>query len=188
MNPVLSLQAVGKAFEPGAPVLHDVSLHIEPGAIVCLLGPSGCGKTTLLRLVAGFEEPDTGAIHLGGQPVSRPGYVVAPEKRRIGMVFQDYALFPHMTVSQNILFGLFRRPASHRNRRLADLLQLVGLEDMAERYPHELSGGQQQRVAWLAPWRPTRNSCCSTSRSATWTSTCAASCGRKCRRCCGAPR
>ena len=147
MTPVLSLQAVGKAFEPGVPVLQDVSLHIEPGAMVCLLGPSGCGKTTLLRLVAGFEEPDTGAIHLGGQQVSRPGYVMAPEKRRIGMVFQDYALFPHMTVSQNILFGLFRHPATHRNRRLADLLQLVGLEDMAERYPHELSGGQQQRVA-----------------------------------------
>ena len=147
MNPVLSLQAVGKSFETGVPVLQDVSLGIEPGATVCLLGPSGCGKTTLLRLIAGFEEPDTGTIHLGGQPVSRPGRVVAPEKRQIGMVFQDYALFPHMTVARNILFGLFRRSAAHRNRRLADLLQLVGLADMAERYPHELSGGQQQRVA-----------------------------------------
>ena len=147
MTSVLSLQAIGKTFEPGVPVLQDVSLRIEPGAMVCLLGPSGCGKTTLLRLVAGFEEPDAGAIHLGGQLVSRPGHVVAPEKRHIGMVFQDYALFPHMTVAQNIVFGLFRRPATHRDRRLADLLQLVGLQDMAERYPHELSGGQQQRVA-----------------------------------------
>ena len=147
MTPVLSLQAVGKTFEPGVPVLQDVSLHIEPGAMVCLLGPSGCGKTTLLRLVAGFEEPDVGEIHLGGELVSRRGHVVAPEKRQIGMVFQDYALFPHMTVAQNIVFGLFRRPAAERDRRLADLLQLVGLEDMAARYPHELSGGQQQRVA-----------------------------------------
>ena len=147
MTAVLSLQAVGKAFEPGVPVLQDVSLGIDAGAMICLLGPSGCGKTTLLRLIAGFEEPDAGTIELVGRQVSAPGHVVAPEKRQIGMVFQDYALFPHMTVAQNIVFGLFRRPASHRQRRLADLLKLVGLEDMAERYPHELSGGQQQRVA-----------------------------------------
>jgi iron(III) transport system ATP-binding protein len=147
MTAVLSLQTVGKTFEPGVPVLQDISLRIEAGALVCLLGPSGCGKTTLLRLIAGFEEPDTGTIQLGGQPVSRPGHVMAPEKRRVGMVFQDYALFPHMTVSQNILFGLFRRPASHCKRRLAELLAMVDLTGMAERYPHELSGGQQQRVA-----------------------------------------
>ena len=147
MTPVLSLQAVGKAFEPGVPVLQDVSLDVAPGALVCLLGPSGCGKTTLLRLVAGFEAPDAGTIQLGGRQVSRPGHVVAPEKRQIGMVFQDYALFPHMTVAQNVQFGLFRRPAAQRRRRLAELLQLIGLADMATRYPHELSGGQQQRVA-----------------------------------------
>ena len=147
MTPVLSLQAVGKAFERGVPVLQDVSLRVEPGALVCLLGPSGCGKTTLLRLIAGFEEPDAGTVHLGGQSVSRSGYVVPPEKRQIGMVFQDYALFPHMTVAQNIVFGLFRHSAAHRHRRLGDLLQLIGLAGMAERYPHELSGGQQQRVA-----------------------------------------
>ena len=147
MTPVLSLQAVGKAFEAGAPVLHDISLRIEAGAMVCLLGPSGCGKTTLLRLIAGFEEPDAGTVHLGGRQVSGPGHAVAPEKRQIGMVFQDYALFPHMTVAQNIQFGLFRRSSAHRRRRLADLLDMVGLQEMAERYPHELSGGQQQRVA-----------------------------------------
>ena len=147
MTAVLSVQAVGKTFEPGAPVLRDVSLGIDAGAMVCLLGPSGCGKTTLLRLIAGFEEPDAGTIALEGRQVSAPGRVVAPEKRQVGMVFQDYALFPHMTVAQNIVFGLYRRPASHRRRRLADLLQLVGLEDMGRRYPHELSGGQQQRVA-----------------------------------------
>ena len=147
MTAVLSLQAIGKSFEPGVPVLQNVSLAIDAGAMVCLLGPSGCGKTTLLRLIAGFEEPDAGAIRLGERQVSAPGHVVVPEKRQIGMVFQDYALFPHMTVAQNIVFGLFRRPASHRRRRLADLLKLVGLDDMAQRYPHELSGGQQQRVA-----------------------------------------
>ena len=147
MTAVLTLEAVGKTFEPGVPVLQDVSLGIDAGAMVCLLGPSGCGKTTLLRLIAGFEEPDTGAIRLGGRQVSAPGRVVAAEKRQIGMVFQDYALFPHMTVAQNIVFGLYRRPAGHRRRRLDELLQLVGLEDMAPRYPHELSGGQQQRVA-----------------------------------------
>ena len=147
MTTVLSLQAVGKTFEPGVQGLRDVSLHIDAGAMVCLLGPSGCGKTTLLRLIAGFEEPDTGTVRLGDRQVSAPGHVLAPEKRQIGMVFQDYALFPHMTVAQNIVFGLFRSPAGHRKRRLADLLHLVGLEDMAGRYPHELSGGQQQRVA-----------------------------------------
>ena len=147
MTAVLSLQAIGKSFEPGVPVLQNVSLAIDAGAMVCLLGPSGCGKTTLLRLIAGFEEPDAGAIRLGERQVSAPGHVVVPEKRQIGMVFQDYALFPHMTVARNIVFGLFRRPASHRRRRLADLLKLVGLDDMAQRYPHELSGGQQQRVA-----------------------------------------
>ena len=108
MTAVLSLQTVGKTFEPGVPVLRDVSLNIDAGAMVCLLGPSGCGKTTLLRLIAGFEEPDAGTIQLGGRQVSAPGRVLAPEIRQIGMVFQDYALFPHMTVAQNIVFGLFR--------------------------------------------------------------------------------
>ena len=115
--------------------------------MVCLLGPSGCGKTTLLRLVAGFEEPDAGEIYLIKRLVSRPGLVVPPEQRHVGMVFQDYALFPHMTVSQNIQFGLFRWPAAWRRTRLTEMLRLVGLEGMAERYPHEISGGQQQRVA-----------------------------------------
>ena len=123
------------------------SLQVETGTVVCLLGPSGCGKTTLLRLVAGFEEPDAGEIYLIKRLVSRPGLVVPPEQRHVGMVFQDYALFPHMTVSQNIQFGLFRWPAAWRRTRLAEMLRLVGLEGLGERYPHELSGGQQQRVA-----------------------------------------
>ena len=147
MNPVLSLHQISKSFQFGVPVLRDISLQVETGTVVCLLGPSGCGKTTLLRLVAGFEEPDAGEIYLIKRLVSRPGLVVPPEQRHVGMVFQDYALFPHMTVSQNIQFGLFRWPAAWRRTRLTEMLRLVGLEGMAERYPHELSGGQQQRVA-----------------------------------------
>lgn len=147
MTPVLSLQGVSKQFEPGVSVLQDIDLQVDRGAIVCLLGPSGCGKTTLLRLIAGFEVPSSGDIYLMKQVVSRPGLIVPPERRRIGMVFQDYALFPHMTVAQNVQFGLFRWSAARRRARLHDLLQLVGLEGLEKRYPHELSGGQQQRVA-----------------------------------------
>jgi iron(III) transport system ATP-binding protein len=147
MTPVLSLYEVSKRFQPEVPVLQQVSLQVETGTMVCLLGPSGCGKTTLLRLIAGFEEPDSGEIHLIKRLVSRPGLLVPPEQRHIGMVFQDFALFPHLTVGQNIQFGLFRWPAAWRRTRLAEMLQLVGLEGTAGRYPHELSGGQQQRVA-----------------------------------------
>jgi iron(III) transport system ATP-binding protein len=147
VDPVLSLHQVSKCFQPGVPVLREVSLRVEAGQTVCLLGPSGCGKTTLLRLIAGFEAPDTGEIHLIKRLVSRPGLLVPPEQRQVGMVFQDYALFPHMTVGQNIQFGLFRWPVSWRKTRLTEMLRLVGLEGMARRYPHELSGGQQQRVA-----------------------------------------
>jgi iron(III) transport system ATP-binding protein len=147
MTPVLTLHEVSKSFQRGMPVLQHVSLRVETGTMVCLLGPSGCGKTTLLRLIAGFEEPDAGEIHLLKQLVSRPGLVVPPEQRHIGMVFQDYALFPHLTVSQNIQFGLGRWLASWRRARLTAMLQLVGLEGLGHRYPHEISGGQQQRVA-----------------------------------------
>jgi len=147
LNSILSLDAVSKRFLPGVPVLQRVSLQVEAGMMVCLLGPSGCGKTTLLRLIAGFEEPDEGEIHLIKRLVSRPGMVVPPEQRHIGMVFQDYALFPHMTIGQNIQFGLFRWPSAWRHARLAEMLELVGLKGFDRRYPHELSGGQQQRVA-----------------------------------------
>ncbi|MCZ6873246.1 MAG: ABC transporter ATP-binding protein [bacterium] len=147
MTPVLSLHDISKSFQPGVAVLQQVSLQVEAGATVCLLGPSGCGKTTLLRLIAGFEEPDSGSIHLIKRLVSCPGMMVAPEKRQIGMVFQDYALFPHMTVGRNIQFGLMGWPAAWRRSRLQEMLQLVGLPEVVDRYPHELSGGQQQRVA-----------------------------------------
>jgi iron(III) transport system ATP-binding protein len=147
MTPVLSLHDVSKSFQASVPVLQQISLQMETGTMVCLLGPSGCGKTTLLRLIAGFEEPDAGTIYLIKRLVSRPGLVVPPEQRQIGMVFQEYALFPHMTIGQNIQFGLFRWPAAWRRTRLGEMLQLLGLEGLAKRYPHELSGGQQQRVA-----------------------------------------
>ncbi len=147
MTPVLSLQGISKQFEPGVPVLRDIDMQVDSGTVVCLLGPSGCGKTTLLRLIAGFETPTTGELYIIKRLVSRPDLIVPPEQRHIGMVFQDYALFPHMTIAQNIQFGLFRWPPAWRRTRLSEMLSLVGLDGMEKRYPHELSGGQQQRVA-----------------------------------------
>jgi iron(III) transport system ATP-binding protein len=121
-----------------------VDLIVERGEFVALLGPSGCGKTTLLRLIAGFERPDAGDILVHGHRVASGGTWVPPERRRVGMVFQDYALFPHLTVADNVGFGVARK---RRAERLAEVLALVGLEGLGHRYPHELSGGQQQRVA-----------------------------------------
>ena len=128
-------------------VVNDVSFTVETGSIACLLGPSGCGKTTLLRCIAGFEPVVSGEIRLEGQIVSRPGFAVAPERRRIGMVFQDYALFPHLTIAGNIAFGLGGMPAAAQAERIERLLDTVGLAGQGTKYPHELSGGQQQRVA-----------------------------------------
>jgi iron(III) transport system ATP-binding protein len=126
-----------------------VTLEIVDGEFFALLGPSGCGKTTLLRMVAGFETPDAGTVRLGDQVVGRPGFALPPEKRRIGMVFQSYALWPHMSVADNVAFALKVRKvaAAERTRRVREALALVGLEDMGWRRPHELSGGQRQRVA-----------------------------------------
>lgn len=121
-----------------------LDLEAEPGRITALLGPSGCGKTTTLRLIAGLEHPDAGLIELGGRTLSGNGAFVAPERRRIGLVFQDYALFPHKDVAGNVAYGL--RPESPPSR-VAELLELVGLGGVGGRHPHELSGGQQQRVA-----------------------------------------
>ncbi len=128
-------------------VVDGVDFRLETGTIACLLGPSGCGKTTLLRCIAGFEDIAGGEIRIHGQPVSRPGRRVPPEKRQVGMVFQDYALFPHLTVADNITFGLSRAPEPERRRRLDELLATIGLAGQGHKYPHELSGGQQQRVA-----------------------------------------
>lgn len=128
-------------------VVSHLSLQLEKGQIGCLLGPSGCGKTTVLRCIAGFEPLAGGRIRLDGAIVSGGGIHLPPERRRIGMVFQDYALFPHLTVAENIAFGLRGERASARQERVGELLALVGLAEHGRKYPHEMSGGQQQRVA-----------------------------------------
>jgi iron(III) transport system ATP-binding protein len=148
MPNAVELFNVTKIFsDADSPAVCDFSLSIAPGEQVALVGPSGSGKTTILRLVAGFLAPDTGTIALDGQTVAARSRLVPPEQRDVGMVFQDYALFPHLTARQNIAFGLNRKSKAERERRVSETLELVGLADLADRYPHELSGGQQQRVA-----------------------------------------
>lgn len=128
-------------------VVRGVSLVLGEGEIGCLLGPSGCGKTTLLRAIAGFEPVRAGHLLVRGEKMSMPGFTLAPERRGIGMVFQDFALFPHLSVTRNIEFGVPHLPAIERRNRVRELLQLVELPHVGDCYPHELSGGQQQRVA-----------------------------------------
>ena len=144
--PVLVLEGLCQAYG-GDAVLQGVSLSLARGAIGCLLGPSGCGKTTVLRCIAGFETLQAGSIRIAGREVSAAGHLVPPEERQVGMVFQDYALFPHLTVARNIAFGLRGLGRAARQARTAELIDAVGLAGYGERYPHELSGGQQQRVA-----------------------------------------
>jgi iron(III) transport system ATP-binding protein len=146
MAALLEVRNVSHSYDE-RPVLEDISFELEPGVIGCLLGPSGCGKTTVLRCIAGFEPLTRGEIALHGKTMSRAGHTVPAERRRIGMVFQDYALFPHLTVARNIGFGLRNASESEREARVAELLDIVGLHQVERRYPHELSGGQQQRVA-----------------------------------------
>jgi iron(III) transport system ATP-binding protein len=147
---LVHLDQVTKRFGGGRPPATDrLSFTLESGRILALLGPSGCGKTTTLRLIAGFEARDEGQIAIAGRTVADAsrGIHVAPEARGVGVVFQDYALFPHLTVGQNVGFGLERASRSDRRARVAQVLGLVGLTEFIARYPHELSGGQQQRVA-----------------------------------------
>lgn len=127
--------------------LAGFDLQVEQGHTMTLLGPSGCGKTTALRVIAGFERPDSGMVAVGGIEVAGPGLHVPPENRSVGMVFQDYALFPHMTVSANVSYGLLRSDSARARARVGEVLELVGLTGTEKRMPHELSGGQQQRVA-----------------------------------------
>ena len=154
--PLLEVDKISAGYDAEL-VIEELSFQVKRGEIVSLLGASGCGKTTALRTVAGFEPLRAGQIMINDRVVSRPGYTLAPEQRSIGMVFQDYALFPHLTVAENIGFGLRGKPAVDRRVQIEHLLDATGLVGMGGRYPHELSGGQQQRVALaraLAP-RPT---------------------------------
>ncbi|MEC5397820.1 ABC transporter ATP-binding protein [Uliginosibacterium sp. H1] len=128
-------------------VVHDVSFQLQAGSIACLLGPSGCGKTTILRSIAGFERLWGGSLQFDGKALAGDGLHVPAERRRIGMVFQDYALFPHLSITDNLRFGLRGLGARDRAARVQDMLRLVGLLGQGDKYPHELSGGQQQRVA-----------------------------------------
>ena len=148
MSHILRVDGLTKRFAPGAPpVVRDLGFVVEDGEIFALLGPSGCGKTTTLRLIAGFERPDAGRVEAGGQVLSGNGRYVPAERRNIGLVFQDYALFPHLTVLENVLFGLKDVPRAERRQRARDVIRRVGLKGYEDRAPHHLSGGQQQRVA-----------------------------------------
>lgn len=144
---VLELRYVSCAYETGRPAVQGISFAAREGEILCLLGPSGCGKTTILRAIAGFEPVCSGQLFLSGQLVSSPDIMIPTENRRVGMVFQEYALFPHLRVQDNIAFGLHHLARSERAGRVQEMLRLTGLEGFERRYPHELSGGQQQRVA-----------------------------------------
>jgi iron(III) transport system ATP-binding protein len=140
----INADGISKRFD-ATTVLHDVALTVAAGSTVSLLGPSGCGKTTLLRILAGLERPDAGEVRIGDAVVASERAWVPPEERGVGMVFQDWALFPHLTVARNVSYGLPR--AERRGRRVGDALEMVGLAGMGDRLPSTLSGGQQQRVA-----------------------------------------
>ncbi|KQT47315.1 iron ABC transporter ATP-binding protein [Devosia sp. Leaf420] len=145
-KPMLALKGVTRHFNDVA-ALQDVTLELGAGQVLCLVGHSGCGKSTLLRAIAGIETLDGGTIAIEGTPVSGDGIFVEPEDRRIGFMFQDYALFPHLSVRENVAFGLKKLARSDRANRVSDILSRIGIEALADRYPHMLSGGEQQRVA-----------------------------------------
>lgn len=142
----LAVECIGLNKSFGAvQAISDLDLVVEQGELLAVVGPSGCGKTTLLRLIAGFEQPDSGLIRLHGRLIASEEIYIPPEKRGVGMVFQDYALFPHLTVEKNVGFGLDHRQG--REERVTRMLELVHLSGFERRYPHELSGGERQRVA-----------------------------------------
>lgn len=146
MKNVVELENLKISYD-GSVIIKDLSLNLGEGEIGCLLGPSGCGKTTILRAIAGFEEVSSGTITINGKVVSSADHLIPPDKRQVGVVFQDYALFPHLDVYRNIAFGLHKIKKTEQQAVIQKLLEVVGLSDVADRYPHELSGGQQQRVA-----------------------------------------
>ncbi|MEE9321714.1 MAG: ABC transporter ATP-binding protein [Granulosicoccus sp.] len=138
----------------GHRIINTVSLDLAEGDIACLLGPSGCGKTTILRTIAGFQQPSEGQVLLAGKTVATATTQVTPEERRVGMVFQDLALFPHMSVRANVAFGMSSQSRQASNKRVDELLDLVSMLEYADSYPHQLSGGQQQRVALIRAMAP----------------------------------
>lgn len=144
--PALRLDAISRSFA-GRTVLSDISLAVPPGQITCLLGESGCGKSTLLRLIAGVDRPDGGTIELNGRRIVGPDRFTEPESRRIGFMFQDYALFPHLSVEANLAFGLQHLPRREQAARIAAISEPIGVAHLLQRFPHSLSGGEQQRVA-----------------------------------------
>jgi iron(III) transport system ATP-binding protein len=146
MTKILEVKNVCHAYDETL-VVKDISFKLKKGSIGCLLGQSGCGKTTVLRVIAGFEDIVDGEVRMRGAVVSKKGWSLPPEKRNVGMVFQDYALFPHLTVSENISLALRKVTRAERVKRVTNLLDTVRLSDVRDNYPHELSGGQQQRVA-----------------------------------------
>ena len=143
-TPAVEVRNVSKSF-PGVRAVNELSLSVDEGRFLALVGPSGCGKTTTLRVIAGFDRTDVGTVHIRGRVIDAPHTFVPPERRAVGMVFQDYALFPHLTVRQNVAFGLGR--SARLGGRVEHVLELVRLTEVGERMPHELSGGEQQRVA-----------------------------------------
>lgn len=143
--PRLEIRNIRRFFD-GRPVVDDVSLTIQAGQVTCLLGPSGCGKSTTLRIIAGVEMQDEGEIYVDGQLICDTVYRVPPERREIGLMFQDFALFPHLSVADNVAFGL-KGPKDQKRVRVEELLAKVSLGQYIDEYPHQLSGGEQQRVA-----------------------------------------
>lgn len=147
LSAFLQVEHLSAAYDKQEPVVNDVSFKLKEGELACLLGPSGCGKTTILRAISGFQSIRSGTIHLDAQLLSTSSTSLAPEKRNVGMVFQDHALFPHLSIADNVGFGLQKLSRAARNTRVQDLLDLVGMRAHLDKYPHELSGGQSQRVA-----------------------------------------
>jgi ATPase subunit of ABC transporter with duplicated ATPase domains len=176
---VLELRHVSCAYETGRPAVQGISFAAREGEILCLLGPSGCGKTTILRAIAGFEPVRSGQLFLSGQLVSSPDVMTPTENRRVGMVFQEYALFPHLRIQDNIAFGLHHLAKSERAPRVQEMLRLTGLEGFERRYPHELSASNSGSH-WLAPSSRIPSSCCSMSHSVIWTLTWPGACAKSC--------
>ena len=152
-SPLLQLDHISLSYH-NHKVIDNISLHLQEGEIGCLLGSSGCGKTTVLRSIAGFETPDQGQISIRKRIVNNDRVHISPEQRNVGMVFQDFALFPHLSIRRNIAFGLGSLSKVQRQQRVDELLELVNLQDIGHKYPHELSGGQQQRVALARAMAP----------------------------------